>query len=324
MNLQDRYRARPYVLDRETAPAFWLVATLWMPMATGVQTGNRLALIDQLMPHGIGPPSHLHPLDEGFYVLEGEITFMAAGETQRAVPGSFVHLPRMTQHTFRVDSPSARVLNFYTPAGFEMILMSVASLARERRAPSKAEAPMPPPDQVMILSRIFGMDKVDLMPFAGPPTEAVMHTRPSPLADLPVHMAHRGSAPAAQAFGAAWRLLAGSAETGGTYNLFEIELPPGGTHGPWLHAQDQAFYVVEGTVSLLLDGQTQSAGPGSFAYVPAGTLNAARAEGRAARLLVFHLPGGLDRAVMHEGAAPAQTQDALDLIGSRRAGAAGW
>ena len=125
----DPYRAKPYILDRETAPAFWLVATLWLPMATGVQTGNRLALIDQTMPTGLGPPAHFHPTDEGFYVLEGEITFRAAGQFSRLGRGGFVHLPRSTPHTFFVESEGARVINFYTPAGFEMILMSVASLA---------------------------------------------------------------------------------------------------------------------------------------------------------------------------------------------------
>ena len=113
-------------------------------MATGVQTGNRLGLIEQHMPTGIGPPAHFHRLDEGFYVLEGEITFMAAGQSRKVGAGGFVHLPRFTQHTFVVESDGARVLNFYTPAGFEVILMSVASLAKERRRPSKAEAPMPP------------------------------------------------------------------------------------------------------------------------------------------------------------------------------------
>ena len=141
------------------------------------------------MPSGIGPPAHLHPMDEGFYVLDGEITFMAAGASQRVARGGFVHLPRFTEHTFVVESQGGRVLNFYTPAGFEMILMSVASLAKERRSPTKAEAPMPPPEQVMILSKLFGMEQVDLMPFAGPPTEAVMITKPSARSPAPVHVA---------------------------------------------------------------------------------------------------------------------------------------
>jgi hypothetical protein len=35
-------RNRPaYTLDRDTAPAMWLVGTLWLIQATGSQTNNR-------------------------------------------------------------------------------------------------------------------------------------------------------------------------------------------------------------------------------------------------------------------------------------------
>ena len=81
VTVADPYRPEPYVLDRETAPAFWLVATLWMPMATGHQTGNRFLPNEQWMPTGLGPPTHRHPkANEGFYVLDG---LSAAGHATR-------------------------------------------------------------------------------------------------------------------------------------------------------------------------------------------------------------------------------------------------
>ena len=314
----DPYRAKPYTLDRQTAPAFWLVRTLWLPMATGVQTGNRLALVDQLMPVGIGPPAHSHPVDEGFYVLEGEITFIAAGQSETVGAGGFVHLPRRAEHTFIVRSEAARVLNFYTPAGFEMILMSVAKLALERRSPAAEKAPMPPPDQVMILSRLFGMAQVDLMPFAGKPTEAVMNTRPNPACLVPVHVTTAGTAPAFDAFGLAWRVLAGSADTAGTYNLFEVTMPAGSAFGPWVHAQDQALYGLDGTVQVLLDGAAADTGLGSFTFVPAGTVTVLRAGPDGGRLLIFHLPGGFDQAVAGAGReGESWLRTCLDTLGSR-------
>ncbi len=328
VHVTDSYRAKPYVLDRTTAPAFWLVKTLWLPMATGVQTGNRLALIDQLMPTGLGPPAHSHPSDEGFYVLEGSITFIAAGQSKTVGAGGFVHLPRTTEHTFVVESSSARVLNFYTPAGFEMILMSVAKLAPERRSPTPEEAPMPPPDQVLILSKLFGMAQVDVMPFIGKPTEAVMVTRPSPAATSPVHIATADTAPAYDAFGLQWRLLAGSSDTGGAYNLFEVTMPAGATSGAWVHAQDQALYVLEGRAQVLLDSQVAATAAGTFAFVPAGIMTGVRAGATGARLLVFHLPGGLDQAVVYADsgeAAEGRLQTCLDTMGTRAAALpGGW
>lgn len=34
------YRPAAYVLDRETAPAYWLAGSLWLLTAVGQQTGN--------------------------------------------------------------------------------------------------------------------------------------------------------------------------------------------------------------------------------------------------------------------------------------------
>jgi len=93
MTMAEPYRAEPYVLDRDTAPAFWLVGTLWLPMATGYQTANRFSMIEQWMPTGLGPPTHRHPrANEGFYVIDGTVAYNAEGKTVRAGPRSLSDL----------------------------------------------------------------------------------------------------------------------------------------------------------------------------------------------------------------------------------------
>ena len=47
-----------------------------------------------------GPPLHHHPFDEGFYVLEGELTFQLGEELRSATPGDFVFAPANDVHTF--------------------------------------------------------------------------------------------------------------------------------------------------------------------------------------------------------------------------------
>ena len=54
VSIADPYSPRPYVLDRETSPAFWIVGTLWLPTAAAVQTGNRFLFIEQVMPPVLG------------------------------------------------------------------------------------------------------------------------------------------------------------------------------------------------------------------------------------------------------------------------------
>jgi len=83
-------RNRPaYTLDRETAPAMWLVGTLWLIPGTGIQTSNRSAFLEQLMPRGLCPPTHRHPLSiEGFCVVEGVVSFHMDDRTVRAEAGN--------------------------------------------------------------------------------------------------------------------------------------------------------------------------------------------------------------------------------------------
>jgi len=303
IGIADPYRPKPYVLDRDTAPAFWLVATLWLPLATGAQTGNRFSFIEQVMPSGLGPPTHRHPdADEGFYVLDGECAFNAEGRTYRAGPGTAIYLPRLTPHSFSVESAEARVVNFYTPAGFELVVMSCGRPADERRRPSLEESTPPSSaDQVGILSRLFGQEGAPALPFTVPSTDALMATAPPAWSPSAPHIATAAAAPVFHALGLEWRLLAGSTDTAGTYDLFDVTAPAGGALAPRISAQDEAVYVLEGAIDLSLDGEAREIGVGAFSYVPAGTAVTWRAGAGGARLLVFHIPGGFDAALTRYG-----------------------
>ncbi len=87
--------------------------------ARSVTTGGRFSLMERtLPPGGRMPPPHTHPdCDEGYFVLNGRVTFVL-GATERAEgPETFVHVPGGTAHTFgnRSDEP-ARLLVFHSPA----------------------------------------------------------------------------------------------------------------------------------------------------------------------------------------------------------------
>ena len=61
---------------------------------------------------------HSHEVDEGFYVLKGNMTFRADGASHEAPAGSFVFIPAGTVHGFSHDSP-ARYLVLSSPGGLE-------------------------------------------------------------------------------------------------------------------------------------------------------------------------------------------------------------
>ena len=58
-----------------------VVGDVYRFLATGEETQGRYAILEAIVPPGGGPPPHVHSREEeGFYILEGEITFMVGAE----------------------------------------------------------------------------------------------------------------------------------------------------------------------------------------------------------------------------------------------------
>ena len=83
-------------------------------------------------------------------------------------------------------------------------------------------------------------------------------------------------------------------ETADRYSVSEWWLEPH-TQGPGAHShpEDDVFYVIEGTMSFLVDGKWLDAPKGSFVLVPAGVTHdfENRSEARAGALNLS-IPGG--------------------------------
>lgn len=59
---------------------------------------------------GTGPPPHSHDWDESFYIIKGNVEVSCGDKTITATPGTLVHVPAGTTHSFR-----------FTAGGGEMI-----------------------------------------------------------------------------------------------------------------------------------------------------------------------------------------------------------
>lgn len=69
---------------------------------------------------------------------------------------------------------------------------------------------------------------------------------------------------------------------------FEVHIQEGQRGGgppPHHHPWDEAFFVLEGQVSLSLAGEVHLLGPGSYAHMPAGTVHAYENVSETAKLL---------------------------------------
>jgi quercetin dioxygenase-like cupin family protein len=100
-----------------------VVGDVYRFLATGEDTGGQYALWEAVVPPGGGPPPHVHSREEeGFYVLEGQITFTVNGERVVAAAGTFANMPVGTPHAFKNESGQpARMLISVAPAGLEQM-----------------------------------------------------------------------------------------------------------------------------------------------------------------------------------------------------------
>ncbi len=298
----------PYVLTNRNSSAFWLIDNLWMPLAGSSLTNGNFCLIEQVCGSGIGgPPTHSHPSDEGLYILEGHCTFNAGGETVSAGPGTLVYVPRLVEHSFTVDAPNSRLLNFYTPSGFEMLLMSLATPAAERKPPVPGSTPMPPRWMVEECSREFGQIPGIALPFADPPTKENMVTHPSDVNRLKPYGINIADAAAYWSQGILWTILATSEQTGGSFSLMEELCPKDAGPPPHTHDQDEVIYVTEGELTMIAGAERINAKAGALAYIPARCVHSFRVDSREARLLNFYLPGGFERVITEFGV-PAESR----------------
>lgn len=104
-----------------------VVGDVYRFLATGEDTNGKYALWEAFVPPGGGPPPHVHSREEeGFYILEGEITFTINGQPVVAKAGTFANMPVGTPHSFKNESDQpARMLISVVPAGLERMFFEV-------------------------------------------------------------------------------------------------------------------------------------------------------------------------------------------------------
>jgi mannose-6-phosphate isomerase-like protein (cupin superfamily) len=104
-----------------------LVGDVYRFLATGEDTSGKYAFIEAIVGPGGGPPPHVHSREEeGFYILEGEITFTINGERVVATAGMFANMQVGTPHSFKNESKkAAKMLVTVAPAGLEKMFMEI-------------------------------------------------------------------------------------------------------------------------------------------------------------------------------------------------------
>ena len=119
----------PIVRKGDMARTIAVVGDIYRFLATGEDTNGKYAMWEAIVPPESGPPPHVHSREEeGFFVLEGEITFHVGADRIVAKAGEFANIPIGTPHSFKNESnQSAKMLITIAPAGLERMFFEVGT-----------------------------------------------------------------------------------------------------------------------------------------------------------------------------------------------------
>ncbi len=145
----------------QTDEALNWMGELTLLKVTGEQSGGLYALAEVFVtPKGMVPLHVHHREDEGFYVLDGELTFYVGDETYEAGPGSFVLGPKDVPHRYDVKTPTARLLMLFSPAGFEGFIRETSEPATSLQPPAPGETEIDF-DKVLAAAAAYGSEVLE-------------------------------------------------------------------------------------------------------------------------------------------------------------------
>ena len=131
---------RTYAAGQQGAPRWFLGSLLWVK--AGHQPGERLSLVEAIVPVGEAAPLHVHHTeDEVIYVIDGELTAVVAEQRVSLSPGGCAFGPRDVPHAFRIEGEQPARILLMTNSGdfasfqFEASEPATAPILPEPRPP---------------------------------------------------------------------------------------------------------------------------------------------------------------------------------------------
>ncbi|MEJ7740653.1 MAG: hypothetical protein WKF97_24825 [Chitinophagaceae bacterium] len=72
--------SKAFVKGIHDVQPYWQVDILWAILAEAKDTDNSFSIMWELCPKNSGATPHYHDQHEGFFVIDGSITYLAANE----------------------------------------------------------------------------------------------------------------------------------------------------------------------------------------------------------------------------------------------------
>ena len=129
---------------RGQGEARWWFGMLAEIKATAADTGGQFTLVEITCGPNYQGIRHVHHReDEGFWIVEGDVTLDVGGTIIETHAGDYAFGPRDIPHVFNVGAAGCRMLFLFTPGGFEDLILATSEPAQSRVVPPP---PTEPPD----------------------------------------------------------------------------------------------------------------------------------------------------------------------------------
>jgi quercetin dioxygenase-like cupin family protein len=145
---------KPSAVHSDEGDARWWFGSLAIIKTTSADTGGQMTIVEVTEHAGAAAPLHVHHRDdEGFWVLEGDVTFEVGETTIEASAGDYVFGPRDIPHRFKVGDQGCRMLFILVPGGIEDVIRETSEPAPSRTLPPLPEED-PTPEEIEGLKAI--------------------------------------------------------------------------------------------------------------------------------------------------------------------------
>ena len=142
--------------------SIWFLDCLFRDLSPDTDPDASYALLELSAPPGSQPPPHIHHNeDEGFYVLDGEITLFGPDGETTLRPGEHLTTPRGVPHTFRAGPDGVRALVISAPGGFARFVRDFGVPAERDELPT-----LDGPPDLAALTEVAARNGIE---FVGPP-----------------------------------------------------------------------------------------------------------------------------------------------------------
>ncbi len=291
---------RPYVLRSGDGRAHLLIDQVGRVMVGAEESRDALSYTVLDGPAGGPIPFHFHDAEHDFFFCHrGQVQVWAGEESRIMNVGDFASVPPKVPHAYQLHGHYSGFTGPITPGGWDRFF-DFCGIPYDGPGYPVDFQPVLPLEKFFEAQEKFAMTYVPDQPWAQATTAP---DNALPGAHEPYFL-RAGEGTRHVAGGQLQTVICGTAESGGAAAMVTLELFQGSGLPAHVHERThEVMLVLDGRLTVTLDGSDHELIRGDLASIPSGTEHAYRGAAHYTKVLCSSAPGGLEQLLIATGAA---------------------